>query len=210
MNSQHPASSSRRDQLRPVSAEERQAAHTLKAAKEVAVEIERLKHRIRDEQAAGRDRQQARSQLFDATERLCNLMALAMFQLTSTLSGDFAALMNAGFKEVRHRLMHMGIHLMVERIAKIHERADDVLNGGAYPVGMAMRLRSAYVEMTNNLKALQAESTLSEDQQTMILDTAAMINKLASLEEQIGMVLELSQNPEQDLPSLVDRRNDSE
>lgn len=208
MSTPPPASPSRRDQLRPVSAEERQAAHTLKAAKEVATEIERLKNRIRDEQAPARDRQQSRVGLFDATERLCNLMGLAMFQLTSTLSGDFAAMLNEGFKEVRHRLLHMGAHLMVERIGKIHERAEEVVNGGAYPVGMAMRLRAAYVELTANLRALQAESVLSEEQQTMVLDTAAMINKLAALEEQIGMILELSQNPEQDLPSLVDRRHE--
>lgn len=194
------------ERLRPVSAEERQAAHTLKAAKEVAFDIERLKNRVRDEAAPARERQVARGQLFEATERLCNLMALAMFQLTSTLDGDFAGMLNEGFKQVRHRLMHMGVHLMVERLQKMHERADIVVKGGAYPVGMAMRLRAAYVEMTNNLKALQAESVLTEEQQTMILDTAAMINKLAALEEQIGMVLELSQNPEEDLPSLVDQR----
>ncbi len=203
----HPAA---QDKLRPVSAEERQAAHTLKAAKEVATEIERLKNRIRNERAAARERQEARIGLFDATERLCNLMGLAMFQLTSTLSGDFASMLNEGFREVRHRLMHMGAHLMVERIEKIHERAEEVVKGGAYPVGMAMRLRAAYVELTNNLRALQAESMLTEDQQTMVLNTAAMINKLAVLEEQIGMILDLSQDPEKDLPLLVDRRNEGD
>lgn len=207
--SSHPnASHSQREKLRPISPEERQAEHTLKAAKEVATEIESLKHRIRNNRAPIRERQDARLQLFEATERLCNLMGLAMFQLTSSLSGDFATMMNEGFKEVRHRLMHMGIHLMVERIQKIHERAAEVVDGGAYPVGMAMRLRSAYVELTNNLAALQAQAMLNEDQQTMILDTAAMINKLAAFEEQIGMIMELSQNPGEDMPSLVDQRND--
>lgn len=191
------------DNARPISPEERQAASTLKAAKEVAVEIERLKNRIRNDTTPARQRQEARSELFGATERLCNLMGLAMFQLTSSLSGDFAAVLNEGFKEVRHRLMHMGVHLMVERLEKVHERARAVVDGGAYPVGMAMRLHAVYVELTNNLTALQAETMLTEDQQALILDTAAMINKLTALEEQIGMVLELSQDPKNDLPSLT-------
>lgn len=202
------SSGTKGEKLRPVSAEERQAASTLKAAKVVAIEIEALKNRIRDENAPVRDRQDARRSLFEATERLCNLMALAMFQLTSSLSSEFAAKLNEGFDEVRHRLVHMGVHLMVERIHKIHERAELVVKGGAYPVGMATRLRAAYVELTNNLTALKAESVLTEDQQQMILDTAAMINKLAAMEEQIGMVLELSKNPEADLPLLVDHRDD--
>lgn len=196
----------RKESLRPISPEERQAAHTLKAAKEVAIEIERLKNRIRDESAPARDRQEARTRLFEATERLCNLMGLAMFQLTSTLSGEFAQMMNEGFREVRHRLMHMGVHMMIERIQKIHAQAEEVVDGGAYPIGMAMRLHATYVEMTGNLKALQADSLLTEDQQVLILDTAAMLNKLAALEENIGMILELSSNPEKDLPSLIDDR----
>lgn len=195
-----------KESLRPISPEERQAAHTLKAAREVAIEIERLKNRIRDESAPARDRQEARTQLFEATERLCNLMGLAMYQLTTTLKGGFAEMLNEGFREVRHRLMHMGVHMMIERIQKIHAQAEEVVDGGAYPIGMAMRLHDAYVEMTGNLKALQADTMLTEDQQAMILDTAAMLNKLAALEENIGMILEFSRNPAEDLPSLFDDR----
>jgi hypothetical protein len=209
MSTNNSASQQQADRGRPVSPEERQAASTLKAAKEVAVEIERLKNRIRNDGASARLRQEARADLFEATERLCNLMALAMFQLTSRLSSDFASVLNQGFQEVRHRLMHMGVHLMVERLEKVHERAREVVDGGAYPVGMAMRLHAVYVELTNNLTALQAESMLTEEQQKLILDTAAMLNKLAGLEEHIGMVLELSQDPERDLPSLMlDGRGD--
>lgn len=172
-------------------AEEEQAAHTLKAAKEVASEIEALRHIVRDESRSAHDRREAKTELFDALERMCNIMALAVFQLSASIRSEFNTRLSEGFDELRQRLLQMGVHLLVERIDKVSKRAEEVLDGQNYPIGLATRLRAAYVDLTNNLRALGAESILSEAQQRLVLDTAGMINKLAALEEQIGMVMEL-------------------
>lgn len=190
----------RKTKLKPASAEERQAASTLKAAKVVASEIETLKNVVRDERRPGTERQGAKDALFEATERLCNIMGLAVFQLSASLSTEFQHTLSEGFRELRQRLLHMGVHLMVERIDKIHKRAAAVLQGEAYPIGLAMRLRAAYVELTNNLTSLQAESMLGDEQRQLILNTSGMIDRLAEIEERLGMIIELDDDGD-DLPA---------
>lgn len=189
-----------KDMLRGGNAEEQQAANTLGAAKAVATEIEALKNRVRDEARPARERQEAKAALFDATERMCNIMALAVFQLSASLSADFQSKLAEGFQELRQRLLHMGVHMMVERVDKIHKRANAVLKGEGYPIGLAMRLHAAYVELTNNLKTMGGDIVLTEEQQQLVLNTASMINKLAAIEEQIGMVSELGHDEVPQLP----------
>ncbi len=189
------------DRLRPANAEERQAAATLHAAKEVAFEIEKLKAVYRDEKRPARERQQVKLALFEATERLCNVMALAVFQLSASLSSDFQQSLTAGFTELRQRLLQMGVHLMVDRIDKINKRAAGVLEGNSYPIGLAMRLHAAYVDLTTNLRSLDAEEMLNESQQKLILDTAGMIDKLAEIEERLGMIMELEPDAEVPMPA---------
>ncbi len=186
--------------LRMGTAEEEQAAHTLRAAKEVASEIEALKNLVRDESRSAWDRREAKTELFDALERMCNIMALAVFQLSASIGSDFTARLTEGFDELRKRLMQMGVHLLVDRIDKINKRAGDVLEGQNYPIGLAATLHRTYVDLTNNLTALGAEAALSEPQQKLLLDTAGMISKLAAIEERIGMVMDLSPDRIEQLP----------
>lgn len=178
--------------LRPESAEERHAANTLQAAKEVAVEIERLKGAFRGIERGNPRRARIRQDLFDATERLCNIMALAVYQLSATLSADFQATLTTSFAELRTRLVQLGVHLMIDRIEKIHSRASTVLGGEPYPLGLASRLRAAYVDLLHNLQTMGGEDSLSNEQRALVRATGDYLDKLADIEGEIGMVIDLS------------------
>lgn len=175
----------------PATTDEVQAARTLRAAREVAAEIEALRTVVRDETRSALERREAKTRLLDGTERMCNIMALAVCQLTTSLSIDIHDKLAEGFAEIRHRLQQTGIHLMLERINKIRKRAEAVLEGEGYPIGLAMRLRATYVELSNHLQALGGETVLTDEQRQLILNTGSMIQRLAGIEEQLGMIVEL-------------------
>ena len=130
-----------------MTAQERQTAVTLAAARDLATEIEATRSRLRDESLNAAQRRELKVKIFDASERMCNLLALTIFQLASTLSRDFQARVNSGFAELRGRLLRMGTDLLVEKLERIRARAESVLAGEPYPLGLAQRLHVAFSEI---------------------------------------------------------------
>ncbi len=181
----------RRATHQPATSQEVQAARTLRAAREVAAEIEALRTVVRDETRPALERRQAKTVLLDGTERMCNIMALAVCQLSASLSIEFQNKLAEGFQDIRRRLQHTGVHLMLERVEKIRKSAEAVLDGQGYPVGLAMRLSATYIELSNNLDALGGEAVLTAEQRQLIVNTGSMIQRLAAIEEQLGMITDL-------------------
>lgn len=185
--------------LQPVSAQEWQAATTLRSAREVVSEIEEIKKRLTVRPLSAADRRLYNRQLYECSERLCNLMALTIYQLSSNLSGDFQVKLRDAIHELRGRLLDMGTHLMIERVEKIQRRAEQVLGGGEYPLGLASKLEITYAGIVSNLDLLGATSRLSAEEKALIDETGAAIKALVQIEAHLGVLEPLAE----DTPQMV-------
>ncbi len=177
--------------LAPVTREERQAAATVQSAKTVVVEIEALRKLLTDEATEKSVRKQAKRDLLEASDRLCNLMALAVYQLTNGVNSEFQGRLKAALDELRGRLLDMGTNLMLEKLEKIHDRAETVLAGGAYPLGLANRLDRAYSAIVGNLHTLGALDRLEDKSRTLVEGTGREIKNLAAVEAKLGVLSDM-------------------
>jgi len=175
--------------------EERQAAITVQSAKEVLAEIESLKGLINDENLPLPDRREAKRSMLDASERLCNLMGLAVFQLTNGVNSEFQGRMKNTLDALRSRLLDMGTNLMIDKLSRIHDRAETVLEGRAYPLGLAAKLDMAYSGIVDNLKTLGAMERLGDPQRELVDTTARDIRSLADIEQSLGVMEEMESAP---------------
>jgi hypothetical protein len=176
-----------------LSPEERQTAATVQSAREVLVEIDRARKILSDEKAPTETRRAAKRDMLEGSERLCNLMALAVYQITTGVETEFKGRMKASLDGLRDRLLDMGTNLMLEKLGKIHERAESVLEGHAYPVGLAARLDTAYSGIVDNLKTLGALDRLEQKDQGMVAETRQNIKTLAEIEQGLGVLDDMDQ-----------------
>lgn len=175
----------------PGTPEERQAAITLRSAKEVAAELEVWRERLRLAEGDAPRERQIKDALFEASERMCNLMALAVYQISSGLESEFRRRLKAGLEELRGRLQEMGIGLMVERIRRIGERAEGVLKGAPYPLGLASRLQGTLSALKTNLVALGGLEHLPAAEKDMVQTTCKAVERLVELEDKLGILASL-------------------
>lgn len=171
--------------------EERYAAATVRSAQQVLEEIELLRRRLNDGALSASSRRQAKGDLLEASERLCNLMALAVYQITHGVNIELQGRLKEMLDGLRDRLLDMGIHLMVEKLEKIHDRAEAVLRGGGYPIGLAARLDQAFANIVGNLRTLHALERLGDKDRQLIDQTSAEIKTLSEIEEKLGVLVEL-------------------
>jgi hypothetical protein len=186
----------------PASPEERQAAATVASARTVVAEIDLLRQRLSDASLPVERRRQAKYDLAEASDRLCNLMALAVYQLTNGVHGQFQDRLRSILDGLRNRLLEMSTRLMLEKVQRIHDRAGDVLEGGAYPLGLATRLNQAFSSIVSNLTTLGAFERLSEKERTLIEQTTTDIRSLAAIESRLGVLDEIGN----DDPKVRNRR----
>jgi len=178
-------------ELKPVSPQERQAATTLAAARGVVREIERVKDKLTDPNLPAEERPYWKQQLFETSERLCNLMALALYQLSQEMSSGFHGAIKDGLDDLRGRLLDMGTNLMLERVGRIHDRAAKVLKGAPYPIGLAARLEETYAGLVGNMQVLGALQKLPVPERKLVDDTSRNIKALAQIESDIGILTPL-------------------
>ncbi|MBF0391760.1 MAG: hypothetical protein HQL38_03675 [Alphaproteobacteria bacterium] len=175
----------------PDTPEERQAAITLRSAKEVAAELEVWRERLRLAEGDGPRERQVKEALFEASERMCNLMALAVYQISSSVETEFRRHLQAGLDELRGRLQEMGVGLMVEKIRRIGDRADGVLKGAPYPLGLATRLQGTLATLKTNLNALGGLDNLPQAERAMVQSTGKAVDRLVDLEDKLGILASL-------------------
>lgn len=173
--------------------EERQVAITVQSAQDVLREIEGLRAVLSDDGQPQQSRVDAKHDMLEASERLCNLMGLAVYQIANTLNGEFQGRMKASLDNLRGRLLDMGTNLMVEKLEKIRDRAETVLEGRSYPIGLAAKLDMAYSGIVDNLKTLGALDRMGDDQKDLVSNTEKDIRTLADIEKGLGVMDEMAE-----------------
>jgi hypothetical protein len=177
--------------LAPITAEERQAVQTVSATRNVFVEIERLADIIKESWRPATERIDAKHDLLHASERLCNLMSLALYQLDNNVSGALAEKLKQDLDELRNRLMGLGSRLMVEKLEKIDKRAEAVLQDRDYPIGLAGKLDIAFANLMANLKVLGGPERLGEKVPDLVVKTEENLKSLAEIEQKVGALVDM-------------------
>jgi hypothetical protein len=173
------------------SPEERQAIATVYAMRDVYKEIENLSEIIKEKWRADKVRIDAKHALSHASERLCNLMSLAAYQLDNNTQGELRQRLQAEMDSLRNRLLGLGARLMVEKLEKIDKRAAEVLEDHDYPIGLAGKLDLAFANLMSNLNVLGGVERLGEKVPELVAKTESDINNLTKMEEKLGVMAEV-------------------
>lgn len=184
--------------LAPTTAEERQAMATVTAAREVYGEIQALAEILRETWRPQPQRVDAKHALLHASERLCNLMSLALYQLENNTSGALRERLTAELDDLKNRLMSMSAKLMVEKLEKIDKRAEEVLRERDYPIGLAGKLDIAFANLMSNLKVLGGPERLGDRVPELVAKTETDIQSLSEIERKLGVMI--------DVPNVKKRR----
>jgi hypothetical protein len=178
----------------PDTPEERQAQVTVGSVKDVLAEIGELSRMLTAGALEQNERIAAKRELFEASERMCNLMSLAIYQVDNNVGGDLQAQLAGELDRLRERLLVMGTNLMVEKLRKIGVRAEAVLREGNYPLGLAGKLDMAYSALVSNLTMLKGFDRLGDEERATIEVTKSRIVQLASIERGLGLLVDVSRD----------------
>jgi len=178
--------------LAPTTAEERQAMATVTATREVYGEIRGLAEILKETWRPQPQRVEAKHALLHASERLCNLMALAMYQLDNNTQGPLRDRLKGELDELKGRLMSMSTKLMVEKLEKIDKRAVEVLRDRDYPLGLAGKLDIAFANLMANLKVLGGPERLGSNIPELVAKTETNLQSLAEIEKKLGIMVNMS------------------
>jgi len=188
----------KRAALAPTTAEERQAMATVTATREVYGEIQALAEILRETWRPQPQRVDAKHALLHASERLCNLMSLALYQLENNTSGALRERLTGELDDLKNRLMSMSAKLMVEKLEKIDKRAEEVLRERDYPIGLAGKLDIAFANLMSNLKVLGGPERLGDRVPELVAKTETDIQSLTEIERKLGVMV--------DVPNVKKRR----
>jgi len=177
--------------LAPTTAEERQAMATVTATREVYGEIQALAEILRETWRPQPQRVDAKHALLHASERLCNLMSLAVYQLDNNTSGPLRDRLKGELDDLKNRLMSMSAKLMVEKLEKIDKRAAEVLRERDYPLGLAGKLDIAFANLMSNLKVLGGPERLGDRVPELVAKTETSLQSLSEIERKLGIMVDL-------------------
>ena len=177
--------------LAPTTAEERQAMATVTATREVYGEIQALAEILRETWRPQPQRVDAKHALLHASERLCNLMSLAVYQLDNNTSGPLRDRLKGELDDLKNRLMSMSAKLMVEKLEKIDKRAAEVLRERDYPLGLAGKLDIAFANLMANLKVLGGPERLGDRVPELVAKTETSIQSLSEIERKLGIMVDM-------------------
>ena len=178
--------------LAPATAEERQAMATVTATREVYGEIQALAEILRETWRPQPQRVDAKHALLHASERLCNLMSLALYQLENNTSGALRERLTGELDDLKNRLMSMSAKLMVEKLEKIDKRAEEVLRERDYPIGLAGKLDIAFANLMSNLKVLGGPERLGDRVPELVAKTETDLQSLSEIEKKLGVMVDVS------------------
>ena len=174
--------------LIPNTPEERQAILTVQSAKDVLGEIGTLSRVLSLADAEIGEKVTAKRDLFEASDRMCNLMSLALRQAENNLTGHLQAQLMRELNALRGRLISMGTALMVEKFRKIGDRVERVLREGNYPLGLSGKLAITVSGLSQNLNVLGGETRLSPEDREMIERARSRIKQLEEIERGLGLL----------------------
>ena len=182
-------------QAAPNTPEQRQAVRTLKSAKDVLGEINALSRVLRKSGGDRGERVLAKRDLFDASDRMCNLLALASRQAEMNLGGKMQDQLTQELNVLRDRLIGMGTLLVVEKFRKINARLEEVLTDGNYPLGLCRKLGLTMTALNQNLELLGGEDSLSAEDRTVVERTRARFAHLEEFEKGLGVFATAERRP---------------
>lgn len=171
--------------------EERQAVATVYATRDVFGEIEQLTAMIKDDRRPPAERNEAKHALAHASERLCNLMSLAVYQLENNTHGPLQEVLRRDLDALRDKLLGLGSKLMVEKLQRIDKRANEVLEDQDYPLGLAGKLDLAFANVKANLRVLGGAERLGEQVPELMSKTETSIKTLGQIEQKLGVMVEV-------------------
>jgi hypothetical protein len=83
---------------------------------------------------------------------------------------------------------------MLEKLEKIRDRAETVMEGRSYPIGLAAKLDFAYSGIVDNLKTLGALDRMEAEQKNLVDGTGKEIRALAEIEQGLGVMDEMAEH----------------
>lgn len=175
----------------PSTAEERQAMATVNATRDVYAEIEKLAAFLKETWRPQPQRVDAKHALVHASERLCNLMSLAFYQLENNTQGQLREQLEAELDALKGRLMSMSARLMVEKLEKIDKRAEEVLANKDYPIGLSGKLDIAFANLMANLKVLGGAERLGDKIPDLVAKTEGDLQSLSEIEKKLGVMVDI-------------------
>jgi hypothetical protein len=175
----------------PQSAEERHAITTVYSTREVYGEIEKYAEILKENWRPVDERIDAKHALTHASERLCNLMALAIYQTDNCPEGPLRSRLQQDLDELKSKLMGLGARLMVEKLEKIDKRAVEVLEDRDYPIGLAGKLDIIFANLMSNVRVLGGADRLGEAVPELVNKTENDLKSLNEIEKKLGIMVEM-------------------
>jgi hypothetical protein len=175
----------------PHSREERQAIATVAATREVYDQILKLADILKEDWRPVAQRVDAKHELVHASERLCNLMELALYQADNLPKGAVSAKLTGDLEELRGQLVGLGAKLVVEKLEKIDQRAEEVLSHSEFPIGLPGKLELAFHHLMSNLGVLGGAEKLGDKVPGLVEKTRTDLKSLNAIEEKLGVLVEV-------------------
>jgi hypothetical protein len=138
--------------INPTSKTEIQAVITLKAARDVAEDIEGFRNALKNDRLSARQRARLKDDLLEAAERLCNLLDL-LISWISMVSESIREPLSEGIQDMRDRLLATGIKLIGDKAQRLLDQAKLSMDGG-FPLGLSFRMSEAAVNLNSTVEAL--------------------------------------------------------
>lgn len=175
----------------PRTTEERQAVTTVHSTRIVYGEILRIAEIIKEDWRPAAERNEAKHALVNTSERLCNLMSLALYQVENNTQGELRDLLTEDLDELKTKLMGLGAKLMTEKLEQIDQRATEVLKEPGYPLGLAGKLDLAFANLMSNLGALGGAAKLGGAVPDLVAKTETDLKSLGEVEAKLGVMLDI-------------------
>lgn len=176
----------------PFTAAERQVILTLKAAENVASEIERLRRILRRDSLSAPSRLVQQNHLLEALERLTNLLSVLSGDFSDGVSMNFRLSLEEGIAEMRERVFSAGVQILESKLNAIRGEASDVLEGRAfYRMGLGDRMRNRLSQLSFTIDGLGGRDELPISLKGCLLVAEQAVDHLLAFERRTHLLPEL-------------------
>jgi hemerythrin-like metal-binding protein len=161
--------------------ETKQASIILHGAYELTAVIESLQTQLHAAHHDGPTARRLRKKLYEATERLANLLMLVPRGINE--SAMFGESLRAGFKTIRTFFFGAAIHLAEERTDKIISEAENVLKDhSAVPYGISAKLSIQWTAVKALLAIMGETEAMSDGLRLKFFRAGELFKRVAALE----------------------------
>ena len=167
--------------ITPTSRTEIQAVVTLKAARDVAEDIEAFRNALRDDSLSPRRRAKLKDDLLEAAERLCNLLDLLISWL-EMVSESIREPLSEGIQDMRERLLATGVKLIGDKAQRLLDGANRAIQGG-FPLGLSFLMAESSTNLNSTVDALGGFDSMPDDVKELLCQLSDMCEHLRHLEE---------------------------